>query len=139
MLGALPWLPFADPADRWLLAADALACVRMSVTGGAEGSRWTAGPKGLGPPSGILVTVLAARVVHHLATAGACVGNVCTAVCAGLFFLRRHGRLDAEWGRTRGNVLRPCVHEAAVYDVTAPLQADCTTLTLITRSSLTLC
>lgn len=70
VLGALPWLPFAHPSDRWNLAADALAAVRMALTAGAEGRRWCAGPKGLGPPSGIMVTVLAARMVHHLATAG---------------------------------------------------------------------
>lgn len=70
VLGALPWLPFADPADRWNLAAEALAAVRMALTAGAEGARWFAAPKGLGPPTGVMVTVLAARMLHHLATAG---------------------------------------------------------------------
>lgn len=70
VLGALPWLPFADPSDRWNLAADALTTVRMALTAGAEGMWWCARPKGLGPPRGILVTVLAARMVHHLAIAG---------------------------------------------------------------------
>lgn len=70
MLGALPWLPFSDASDRWNLAAEALAAVRMALTAGAEGSRWCAGPKGLGPPTGVMVTVLAARMVHHLSTAG---------------------------------------------------------------------
>jgi hypothetical protein len=70
VLGALPWLPFADPSDRWNLAAEALAAVRMALTAGAEGARWCAGPKEPGPPTGMLVTVLAARMVHHLATAG---------------------------------------------------------------------
>lgn len=76
VLGALPWLPFADPSDRWLTAAEALAAVRMALTAGAEGARWCGGPQGMGPPSGIMVTVLAARVMHHLATAGRRGGRV---------------------------------------------------------------
>lgn len=70
VLGALPWLPFAEPSDRWDLAAEALAAVRMAITAGSQGQPWASGPKGFGPPSGVMVTVLAARMVHHLATAG---------------------------------------------------------------------
>lgn len=81
VLGALPWLPFADPADRWSLAADALACVRLALTSGAQGSPWAGGPKSLGPPTGIRVTVLAARVVYHLAIAGERLGT-CLRLCA---------------------------------------------------------
>lgn len=70
MLGALAWLPFADPSDRWELASEALTAVRMALTAGSQGQPWAAGPKGVGPPGGVMVTVLAARLVHHLATAG---------------------------------------------------------------------
>jgi hypothetical protein len=52
------------------LAASALGVVREAMVSGAVAQPGAAGPKAAGAPGGVLVTVLAAKVVHNLATAG---------------------------------------------------------------------
>jgi hypothetical protein len=52
------------------LAAAALGVVREALVSGAVAQPGAAGPKAAGAPGGVLVTVLAAKVVHNLATAG---------------------------------------------------------------------
>ena len=66
----MPWLPFSSAAAKWQLAAAALSVVRSSITAGCVASPGAAGPKAPGPPGGLMVTVLAAKVTHQLATAG---------------------------------------------------------------------
>ncbi|WIA13954.1 hypothetical protein OEZ85_002523 [Tetradesmus obliquus] len=70
VLGAMPWLPFSCAAARMSLAASALGVVRGALVAGAVAQPGAAGPKAAGAPGGVLVTVLAAKVVHDLATAG---------------------------------------------------------------------
>lgn len=71
----MPWLPFSCAAARMSLAASALGVVRGALVAGAVAQPGAAGPKAAGAPGGVLVTVLAAKVVHDLATAG---GRVCS-------------------------------------------------------------
>jgi hypothetical protein len=71
VLGAMPWLPFSCASARMNLAASALGVVRTALLSGAVAQPGAAGPKAAGAPGGVLVTVLAATVVHNLATAGA--------------------------------------------------------------------
>ncbi|KAF8066207.1 LIP1P [Scenedesmus sp. PABB004] len=70
VLGAMPWLPFGSTSDRCALAAAALGAVRGALLAGAVSLPGAAGPKAAGPPGGVMVTVLSAKVFHHLATAG---------------------------------------------------------------------
>jgi hypothetical protein len=69
VLGSLSELPFKSPAGRWRLAALALRVARLSVGSGATGGGGAA-PKAPGPPSGVLITRLAAAVVQQMAFAG---------------------------------------------------------------------
>lgn len=70
VLGAVPWLPFNCAAARMSLAAAALGVVRAAIVSGAVARPGAAGPKAAGAPGGMLVTVLAAKVIHDMATAG---------------------------------------------------------------------
>jgi hypothetical protein len=81
VLGALPWLPFASAAERWSLAASALAVVRGALTAGSAAAPLLAGPKAAGPPCGLLITPLAADVAQRMATAGECGGSVQGLLC----------------------------------------------------------
>lgn len=55
---------------RWSLASAALSVIRSAILSGAVATPGAAGPKAAGAAGGIMVTTIAARVIHHLATAG---------------------------------------------------------------------
>ncbi|KAF6258720.1 hypothetical protein COO60DRAFT_1701205 [Scenedesmus sp. NREL 46B-D3] len=70
VLGSMPWLPFGCASAAMSLASAALGVVRGALVAGAVAQPGAAGPKAAGAPGGVLITVLAAKVVHNLATAG---------------------------------------------------------------------